>query len=46
MTLEITDPRIDRSARQLAELTGESLTRAVGNAITEKLHRVEAQRRR
>lgn len=46
MALNIKDPVTDRAARQLAALTGESITDAVRIALTERLHRVESQARR
>lgn len=40
MPLSIKDPRTDRLARELAEVTGESLTTAVATALSERLERV------
>lgn len=39
MPLDINDPEADRLARELAELTGESITEAVTNALRERLER-------
>jgi antitoxin VapB len=44
--LNIKDPETDRLARQLAALTGESLTKAVRNALEERLEREERLRGR
>ncbi len=41
MALNIKDPDTDRLARQLARLTGESLTTAVRTAMEERLARVQ-----
>ena len=41
MGLHIDDPEADRLARQLAELTGESIDRAVTNALRDGLARQE-----
>jgi antitoxin VapB len=41
MALNIKDPRVDRLARDLAAVTGESITTAVGQALTERLERVQ-----
>ncbi len=43
MALNIKDPDTDRLARELARLTGESITVAARRAIEERLHRVRAQ---
>lgn len=40
MALSIKDPKIDQLARDLAKVTGESLTVAVGAAVRERLERV------
>jgi antitoxin VapB len=40
MSLNIKDKEIHRLARQLARLTNESMTRAVGTAVRERLERV------
>lgn len=39
MTLNIKDPEAHRLARQLAEQTGETMTRAVTQALRERLER-------
>jgi antitoxin VapB len=39
MTLHIKDPKADKLARELAKVTGESLTEAVTNALEEQLKR-------
>jgi len=39
MTLHIKDPKADKLARELAQVTGESLTDAVTKAIEERLGR-------
>lgn len=43
MALNIKDPRTDRLARELAELTGESITTAARRALEERLERVRAR---
>jgi antitoxin VapB len=40
MSLNIKDEKTHRMARQLAKLTGESMTAAVGKAVRERLERV------
>ena len=40
MALSIKDPEADRLARELAKLTGESLTAAVTNALRDRLQRL------
>ncbi len=40
MTLNIKDPATDRLARELADVTGESLTVAVRRALEDRLARV------
>lgn len=40
MALNIKDPNTDRLARELAELTGESITVAVGTALKDRLERL------
>lgn len=42
--LNIKDPETDRLARELAEATGETITRAVATAIRERLARVLGSR--
>lgn len=44
MALNIKDPEADRLARQVAGLTGETITRAVVTALREKLSREERRR--
>lgn len=44
MALNIKDPETDRLARELAELTGESITRALHRAIQMRLARERARR--
>jgi antitoxin VapB len=39
MALSLKDPETDRLAREVAKLTGESLTEAVRNALAERLER-------
>lgn len=39
MTLHIKDPKADKLARELAKVTGETLTEAVTNALEERLAR-------
>lgn len=43
MALNIKDPVTDRLARQLAEITSESITEATRRALEERLARVRAQ---
>ena len=43
MALNIKDPDTDRLARELAALTGESITTAARRAIQERLERVRAR---
>lgn len=40
MALNIKDPTADRLARELANLTGESITVAVGTALKDRLERL------
>ncbi len=40
MALNIKDPTTDRLARELADLTGESITVAVGNALKDRFERL------
>jgi antitoxin VapB len=44
MSLNIKDEKTHRMARQLAKLTGESMTAAVGLAVQERLERVRNDR--
>lgn len=46
MALSIKSDRADQLARELANLTGESLTDAVLHSLEERLHRQRSQRRR
>lgn len=43
MALNIKDPETDRLARELADVTGESITVAARRAIEERLARVRAR---
>ena len=45
VALSIKTEEADRLARQLAGLTGESMTQAVTGALQERLQRLEAERR-
>jgi antitoxin VapB len=45
MALSIKDPEADRLARELASVTGESLTQAVLRALRERLQRETGRRR-
>lgn len=45
MALSIKKPEADRLARELAELTGETVTDAVLNALRERLERHRGRRR-
>ena len=45
MPIRIRDPEAERLARELSEATGESLTRAIREALRERLDRVRAGRR-
>jgi antitoxin VapB len=44
MALSIRDPETDRLARELAQLTGETMTRAIRTALEERLARQRHQR--
>jgi antitoxin VapB len=46
MALSIKDPETERLARNLAQLTGETITMATKRAIEERLRRVGGQSRR
>lgn len=46
MTLSIRDPEADRLAREVAALTGETITQAVKVALEERLARERDRRRR
>ena len=43
MALNIKDPDTDRLARELAALTGESITTAARRALEERLERVQSR---
>ena len=43
MVLHINDPEADRLAREVAQVTGKSLTQAVAAALREKLDREQAK---
>jgi antitoxin VapB len=42
MALHIRSPRVDKLARKLSERTGETLTEAIAQALSERLDRLEA----
>lgn len=44
MALSLKDPETDALARQVAKLTGETLTEAVRNSLSERLRREYLQR--
>jgi antitoxin VapB len=44
MALSLKDPETDRLAREVAKLTGESLTQAVRNALADRLVRERLRR--
>ena len=44
MALSLKDPETDRLAREVAEVTGESLTQAVRTALAERLERERLRR--
>ena len=44
MALSIRDPETDRLARELAALTGETMTQAIRTALAERLERKRGQR--
>jgi len=46
MALSIKNPDVDQMARELAEITGESLTDAIANALKERLEREAGKRNR
>lgn len=46
MALSLKDPETDRLAREVARLTGESLTEAVRTALAERLQRERLRRGR
>jgi antitoxin VapB len=46
MALSLKDPETDRLARQVARLTGESLTEAIRTSLAERLRREQLKRGR
>jgi antitoxin VapB len=46
MSLNIKDPQIHQLARELASLTGESMTQAIGEAVKDRLKSVRNARRK
>ena len=46
MALNIKDERTDKLARQLSDLTGETITTAVATALEERVARLERRRSR
>lgn len=46
MALSLKDPRVDRLAREVADLTGETLTEAIRVALAERLAREQLRRAR
>jgi len=46
VSLNTKDPEIHQLARELADLTGESMTRAIGEAVKDRLKRVRSARRK
>lgn len=46
MTMNIKNPEANRLARELADLTGESVTEAITVAVRERLERVAKERHR
>ena len=46
MALSLKDPETDRLAREVAKLTGESLTEAVRTALSQRLEREKRRRGR
>lgn len=45
MALSIKDPETDRLVRELSDVTGESMTKAVSTAVRERLERVQGTAR-
>jgi antitoxin VapB len=43
VTISIRDPETDRLAGQLAKLSGETITKAIGSALRERLAREQAR---
>src|SRR5258708_4719809 len=46
MSLNIKDPQVHQLAKELAELTGENMTQAVGIAVKDRLTRVRSERKK
>jgi len=46
MSLNIKDPEVHQLAKELAELTGENMTQAVGIAVKDRLMRVRSERKK
>jgi antitoxin VapB len=46
MSLNIKDPEVHQMARELADLTGESMTQAIGIAVKDRLMRIRASKRK
>lgn len=46
MALSLKDPQVDRLAREVADLTGETLTEAIRVALAERLAREQLRRAR
>ena len=44
MALSLKDPETDRLAREVAKMTGETLTVAIRTALEERLHREQLRR--
>jgi len=44
MALSLKDPETDHLAREVARLTGETLTQAIGTALSERLERERLRR--
>ena len=45
MALNIRDPEVRRLAREVAEMTGETMTNAVKQALRDRLDRLKAERK-
>jgi antitoxin VapB len=46
MGLNIKDPEIHQLAKELADLTGENMTQAVGTAVRDRLTKVRGERKK
>ena len=46
MSSNIKDPEIHQLAKELADLTGENMTQAVGTAVRDRLARVRGERKK